>query len=258
MNNIYAVVNQKGGVGKTTTAVNLAAGLGLLGERVLLVDADPQGNATTGLGIDKSSLERCMYDALTGGASLKDVIVRTEEKNLWLAPATLNLAGADIELMGVMSREKRLGMALESVSGDYSCVIIDCPPSLGLLTVNVLTCAKYVILPIQCEYYAMEGITQLLQTITLVTKNLNPGLKICKILLTMFDYRTALGERIVEEVKGFFGDQVSAVIVPRNVKLAEAPSHGKSIFTFAPDSMGARNYGAFAVEVSDFGKQNHE
>ena len=169
----------------------------------------------------------------------------------------MNLAGADIELMGMMSREKRLGLALDAVSDDYSFVIIDCPPSLGLLTVNVLTCAKYTILPIQCEYYALEGITQLLQTITLVTRNLNPDLKIARILLTMFDYRTALSEKITGEVRAFFGSQVSSVIMPRNVKLSEAPSHGKSIFTYAPGSVGAENYGAFAVEVSEFGKQNH-
>ncbi len=245
-------------MGKTTTAVNLAAGLGILGEKVLLVDMDPQGNATTGLGIDKSSLEHCMYDVLTGGASMKDVVVKTGEKNLWIAPATLNLAGADIELMSVMSREKRLSFAADEVSGDYGYIIIDCPPSLGLLTINVLTCARYTILPIQCEYYALEGITQLLQTISLVTRNLNPELSVGRILLTMFDYRTDLSERIAKEVKDFFGSRVSGVIVPRNAKLSEAPGFGKSIFTYAPGSRGAEIYGAFSVEVSEFGKQNLE
>lgn len=255
MNNIYAVVNQKGGVGKTTTAINLSAGLGILGKKILLVDMDPQGNATTGLGIDKSKLEGCMYDVLVDNVPIKEIVVKTEEKNLYLAPATLNLAGADIELMSKMSREKKLSFAIDAIKEDYDFVIIDCPPSLGLLTVNVLTCAKYTILPIQCEYYALEGITQLLQTISLVTQNINPNLKIAKILLTMFDYRTNLSETIVSEVKNFFKDKCATVIVPRNVKLSEAPSHGKSIFTYDPKSKGAENYGAFAVEVLEFGKE---
>ena len=257
MNNIYAVVNQKGGVGKTTTAINLAAGLGILGQKVLLVDMDPQGNATTGLGIDKSKLEGCIYNVIVDGIPISEIAVKTEEKNLYLVPATLDLAGADIELMSKMSRETRLKLALKQVEKEYDVIIIDCPPSLGLLTVNVLTAAQFTILPIQCEYYALEGITQLLQTINLVSQNLNPNLKIGKILMTMFDYRTSLSETIVEEVKNFFKEKCAAVIVPRNVKLSEAPSHGKSIFTYDPNSKGAENYGAFAVEVLEFGKTQH-
>ncbi len=255
MSAIFAVVNQKGGVGKTTTAVNLAACLSALGERSLLVDTDPQGNATSGVGVIKSELSACMYDVLINEVPIDTVIMHTETEGLDLAPAKLDLAGADIELMSTMSRETKLKQALEEVKDRYKFVIIDCPPSLGLLTVNVLTAAEYVILPIQCEYYALEGISQLLKTVELVNQHLNPGLEVAKVLLTMFDYRTNLSQQVVDEVRRFFGDRVSPVLVPRNVRLSEAPSHGKPILSYDPRSKGAEAYMKFAAEVAVFGKE---
>ena len=255
MASVFAVVNQKGGVGKTTTAVNVAACLAVSGERVLLVDTDPQGNATSGVGVVKSELEVCMYDVLINEVPIERVILPTETPNLDLVPAKLDLAGADIELMSTMSRETKLKQALERVADRYDFVIIDCPPSLGLLTVNVLTAAQYVILPIQCEYYALEGISQLLKTVELVNQHLNPGLEIAKVLLTMFDYRTNLSQQVVDEVRRFFGDRVSSVLVPRNVRLSEAPSHGQPILAYDPKSKGAEAYTKFAAEVASFGKE---
>jgi chromosome partitioning protein len=255
MASIFAVVNQKGGVGKTTTAVNVAACLAALGERALLVDTDPQGNATSGVGVVKSELEVCMYDVLINEVPIERVILPTDTPGLDLVPAKLDLAGADIELMSTMSRETKLKQALERVADRYEFVIIDCPPSLGLLTVNVLTAAQYVILPIQCEYYALEGISQLLKTVELVNQHLNPGLEIAKVLLTMFDYRTNLSQQVVDEVRRFFGDRVSPVLVPRNVRLSEAPSHGQPILSYDPKSKGAEAYLKFAAEVATFGKE---
>lgn len=251
---VFAVVNQKGGVGKTTTAVNLSAGLAINGKRTLLIDMDPQGNASSGVGIIKADLENCVYDVLINNVSISDATVATDTPNLFLVPAKLDLAGADIELMSLMSRETKLREAISQVSSKYDFIVIDCPPSLGLLTVNVLTAAEYVILPIQCEYYALEGISQLLRTIELVRQHLNPNLGICKVLLTMFDYRTKLSEQVVEEVRKFFKDSVSSVLVPRNVRLSEAPSHGKSIFSYDPKSKGAEAYGKFSEEVIAFGE----
>ena len=252
---IFAVVNQKGGVGKTTTAVNLAACLGVAGKRALLVDTDPQGNATSGVGVVKSSLDHCIYDVLINDVPIEQVIVHTETEGLDLVPAKLDLAGADIELMSMMSRETKLKQSLARVDDRYDFIIIDCPPSLGLLTVNVLTAAGYVIMPIQCEYYALEGISQLLRTIELVRQHLNPDLEIAEVLLTMFDYRTRLSEQVVEEVRRFFGDRVSSVLVPRNVRLSEAPSHGKPIISYDPKSKGAEAYTKFAAEVMIFGEE---
>jgi len=252
---IFAVVNQKGGVGKTTTAVNVAACLAVAGEKALLVDTDPQGNATSGVGVVKSELEMCMYDVLINEVPIERVIVPTEIPGLDLVPAKLDLAGADIELMSSMSRETKLKQALERVNERYGFIIIDCPPSLGLLTVNVLTAAHYVILPIQCEFYALEGISQLLKTIELVRQHLNPKLEVAKVLLTMFDYRTNLSQQVVEEVQLHFGDSVSPVLVPRNVRLSEAPSHGQPIITYDPKSKGAEAYTKFSAEVASFGKE---
>lgn len=252
---VFAVVNQKGGVGKTTTAVNVAACLAVSGERVLLVDTDPQGNATSGVGVVKSELESCIYDMLINEVPIERVIVPTETPGLDLVPAKLDLAGADIELMSTMSRETKLKQALERVADRYEFVIIDCPPSLGLLTVNVLTAAQYVIMPIQCEYYALEGISQLLKTIDLVHQHLNPDIEIAKVLLTMFDYRTNLSQQVVDEVRRFFGDKVSPMLVPRNVRLSEAPSHGQPIISYDPKSKGAEAYTKFAAEVASFGKE---
>lgn len=254
MAKIYAVVNQKGGVGKTTTAVNLAAGLGIAGQKVLLVDMDPQGNATTGVGIDKASLDYCIYNVLIDDTPAEKAVVETNEKNLFLIPATLDLAGADVELMPKLSREHKLRNALGAIEDRFDFIIIDCPPSLGLLTLNVLVASKYLILPIQCEFYAMEGLAQLLQTIDLVRKSLNPNLEIAKVLCTMFDYRTNLSEEIYNEVRGFFKDRCSAVIVPRNVRLAEAPEYGKSIYSYQKNCKGAEIYGAFVMEVLNHAK----
>ncbi|MEN6371307.1 MAG: AAA family ATPase [Armatimonadota bacterium] len=252
---IYAVVNQKGGVGKTTTSVNLAACAAVAGEKVLLVDTDPQGNATSGVGVVKSGLEACIYDVLINSEPIENVIIKTDTPNLDLVPARLDLAGADIELMSMMSRETKLKNALGQVSDQYEMIVIDCPPSLGLLTINVLTAADYVILPIQCEYYALEGISQLLRTVELIKQNLNPDLEIAKVLLTMYDYRTNLSQQVVREVQTFFSDQVSEVLVPRNVRLSEAPSHGLPIIAYDPKSKGAEAYRIFSEEVMAFGKE---
>ncbi|MDH7602800.1 MAG: AAA family ATPase [Armatimonadota bacterium] len=252
---VFAVVNQKGGVGKTTTAVSLAACLAEQGCKCLLVDADPQGNATSGVGIVKSSIGECIYDVLINEVPIEKVIVASETPNLYVVPAKLDLAGADIELMSMMSRETKLRQALSRVQDGYDFVIIDCPPSLGLLTVNVLTAAQYVILPIQCEYYALEGISQLLRTVELVRQHLNPRLEIAFVLLTMFDYRTNLSQQVVDEVRRFFGEKVSSVLIPRNVRLSEAPSHGKPITSYDPKSKGAEAYRKFAAEVMAFWKK---
>lgn len=251
----FAVVNQKGGVGKTTTAVNLSACIAAEGERVLLVDMDPQGNATTGAGIDKTAIETTMYDVLIGGAEMSSTIVQSHFPNLDVAPSTLDLAGADIELISMISRESRLKSALGAVEQDYDWVFIDCPPALGLLTINVLTASRYALIPIQCEFYALEGISQLLRTLELVRRELNPSLEIARVILTMFDYRTKLSQDVVREVRDYFGELVSPTVVPRNVRLSEAPSHGLPIIEYEPRSKGAESYSRLAAEVMRFGKE---
>lgn len=246
---VIAVANQKGGVGKTTTTVNLAACLAEQGFRTLLVDLDPQANASTGLGLDPRSLEHSVYHVMLHNAEADSCIEPTEVKNLFVLPSSLDLAGAEIELVAMMSREHRLRMAIDSVIDDYDYVLIDCPPSLGLLTVNALTAATEVLVPIQCEYYALEGLGQLMRNVELVRANLNTTLEISHIVLVMFDPRTKLAGQVVDEVRGHFGDRVCANVIPRTVRLSEAPSFGQPITTFDTESRGASAYRAVAQEV---------
>jgi chromosome partitioning protein len=247
---IIAIANQKGGVGKTTTTVNLGASLAELDYRVLVVDLDPQGNATTGLGINPRTLEYTMYDVLLNDVSLDECIEPTEVKGLFVAPASLDLAGAEIELVPAFSRESKLKRALAEVIEDYDYVLIDCPPSLGLLTVNALVAASEVLVPIQCEYYALEGLGQLTRNVDLVQRNLNAELEISAIVLVMYDARTRLGEQVASEVRAHFGSTVCRNVIPRNIRLSEAPSFGKPITTFDPSSRGAVAYRELAREVS--------
>jgi chromosome partitioning protein len=247
---IMAVANQKGGVGKTTTAVNLGAGLAEIGFRVLVVDLDPQGNATTGLGIDGRSFELSMYDVLMRDSKLEDAIEPTSMKNLFVAPATIDLAGAEIELVPTFSRELKLRRALETVIDDFDYILIDCPPSLGLITVNGLAAADEVLVPIQCEYYALEGLGQLLRNVHLVQANLNEKLDVSTIVLTMYDARTKLAEQVADEVRLHFGNKVCRNVIPRTVRISEAPSFGQPITTFDPTSRGAIAYRELAKEVS--------
>jgi len=247
---IMAVANQKGGVGKTTTAVNLGAAMADLGFRVLVVDLDPQGNATTGLGLNTRDLQSSMYDVILHDTPIEDCVEATSVKNLFVAPASLDLAGAEIELVPQFSRELKLKKALAEVRDDYDYVFIDCPPSLGLLTVNSLAAATEVLVPIQCEYYALEGLGQLLRNVTLVQKNLNPTLELSVFVLVMYDARTKLSDQVVQEVKAHFGDRVCRTVVPRTVRLSEAPSFGQPITAFDPTSRGAIAYRELAKEVS--------
>ncbi|MDQ3641844.1 MAG: AAA family ATPase [Actinomycetota bacterium] len=247
---IMAIANQKGGVGKTTTAVNLGAALAELGYRVLVVDLDPQGNATTGLGINARNLQSSIYDVLLNDMSLEDCIEPTAVRNLFLAPAMIDLAGAEIELVPAFSRELRLRRALVELGDEYDFVMIDCPPSLGLLTVNGLAAATEVVVPIQCEYYALEGLGQLLRNVELVQRNLNPPLDLGAIILTMFDARTKLSDQVAKEVRQHFGPKVCRNIVPRTVRLSEAPSFGQPIIVFDSTSRGAIAYRELAKEVS--------
>lgn len=249
MSRIYALANQKGGVGKTTTAVNLSAYLGAAGCRTLLVDADPQANATSSLGIDSGSLERSIYDALIGRVPLAEVILQTRHAGFDLVPSAPALAGAEVEMVPMLAREHLLRKALEPVAPSYDFVLIDCPPSLGLLTINALTAARNgVIVPIQCEYLALEGLGRLWQTIQLVRENLNPHLFIGGMVLTMYDPRTNLSAQVVEEVRKHFPQQTFRTIIPRSVRLSEAPSYGQTILAYAPNSAGAAAYAALAQE----------
>ncbi len=247
---VMAVANQKGGVGKTTTAVNLGAGLAELGFRVLVADLDPQGNATTGLGIDGRTFELSMYDVLMRDAPMEDCVEPTSLKNLFVAPATIDLAGAEIELVPSFSRELKLRKALESIASEFEYVLIDCPPSLGLITINGLAAAEEVLVPIQCEYYALEGLGQLLRNVHLVQSNLNETLEVSTIVLTMYDGRTKLAEQVADEVRAHFGNKVCRNIIPRTVRISEAPSFGQPITVFDPSSRGAIAYRELAKEVS--------
>jgi chromosome partitioning protein len=247
---IIALANQKGGVGKTTTAVNLSASLAELGYRVLVVDLDPQGNASTGLGVPSRDLEQTMYQVLLGDTSIEDIIEGTSVRNLFVAPANLDLAGAEIELVPVFSRELRLKRALDEVVDDYDYIFIDCPPSLGLLTINALAAAREVLVPIQCEYYALEGLGQLLGNVSLVQQNLNRDLVVSTVVLVMYDARTNLASEVAANVREHFGPKVCRAVVPRAVRLSEAPSFGQPINVFDPTSRGALAYRELATEVS--------
>jgi chromosome partitioning protein len=247
---VIAIANQKGGVGKTTTTVNLGAALAELDFRTLVIDLDPQGNATTGLGINYRTLDNTMYDVLLHDLPIEDCIEPTEVKGLFVAPASLDLAGAEIELVPAFSREGKLKRAVAEVLDDYDYIIIDCPPSLGLLTVNGLVAATELMVPIQCEYYALEGLAQLTRNVELVRENLNPVLDITGIVLVMYDSRTRLAEQVVTEVRAHFGSKVCRNMIPRNIRLSEAPSFGQPITTFDPSSRGAVAYRELAREVS--------
>ncbi|HFK9595155.1 TPA: ParA family protein [Enterococcus faecium] len=249
MAQIISVANQKGGVGKTTTTVNLGACLASLGKKVLLVDMDAQGNATSGVGIRKPDVTRDIYDVLVNELPIDEATLITEHENLSIVPATLQLAGAEIELTSMMARESRLKGSLAEVSSQYDYILIDCPPSLGHLTINSFTASDSILIPVQCEYYALEGLSQLLNTVRLVQKHFNPELEIEGVLLTMYDARTNLGNEVVEEVRKYFREKVYETIIPRNIRLSEAPSHGKPIIDYDPHSRGAEVYQALAKEV---------
>lgn len=249
MGKIIAIVNQKGGVGKTTTSVNLSAYLAHLGKRVLLVDIDPQANATSGIGIDHRTLEHGVYEALIGNKPLFEVIKRTVQKNLHIAPATVALSGASVEMVTLENREFRLAQILEEVKKDFDYIIIDGPPSLGLLTVNSLVAADEILIPIQSEYYALEGLSQLLETISLVQNNLKPSLGIMGAVITMFDRRNKLSESVMGELYQYFPNRIFRSVIPRSVRLAEAPSYGRSILHYDPKSKGGKAYEGLAKEI---------
>lgn len=246
---VIAIINQKGGVGKSTTAVNLAAALGEYNKKVLIIDFDPQGNTTSGFGIEKEDLEACVYDALLHDAPVDKLIHDTPCKRVFVIPATIQLAGAEIELVSAMARETRLKDIVEPIKDEFDFVFIDCPPSLGLLTINALTAADSVLIPIQCEYYALEGVTKLLESMRLVKGRLNKGLETFGILLTMYDSRTTLSNQVVQEVQGYFGKDAFKTIIPRSVKVSEAPSFGLPVIKYAPNNKGARAYMQLAREV---------
>lgn len=249
MSKIIAVANQKGGVGKTTTTVNLAACLAKEGKKVLLVDIDPQANSTSGLGIDKRRVEKTVYDCLINEKAMDEVAVPTQYENLDVCPSNLDLSGAEVELISVIGRENRLKQSLESVKDKYDFILIDTPPSLGLITINTLTAANSVLIPIQCEFYALEGVSQLVETVKRIKKALNPSLFIEGIVMTMYDARTNLAVEVVDEVKRFFPDKVYRTIIPRNVRISEAPGFGRPVIYYDESSKGAQAYSELAIEV---------
>lgn len=246
---IISIINQKGGVGKSTTAVNLSAALSSKGKKVLLVDFDPQGNSTSGFGIEKEELEQCVYDALIHNVSAEDLIHETDCERVFVIPATIQLAGAEIELVSAMARETRLKELLAPVQNEFDYIFIDCPPSLGLLTINALAAADSVLIPIQCEYYALEGVTKLLESMRMVKERINRSLEVFGVLMTMYDSRTSLANQVVDEVRAYFGDKVFDTLVPRTVKISEAPSFGMPVIEYAPSNKGAIAYLCLADEV---------
>jgi len=255
---VVALANQKGGVGKSTTAINLAASLAFQGQRVLLIDLDPQGNASSGLGIDRSAIDVSIYDVLLKESTLDEAIEPTAVRNLFVVPATIDLAGAEIELVSLFSRETRLRNAIEGTDTEFDVILIDCPPSLGLLTVNALTAAREVIIPIQCEYYALEGLSQLLKNVDLVTSNLNPKLKVSGVILTMYDGRTKLSKEVAEQVRDYFAELTFDTVIPRSVRISEAPSYGEPLQTLDPMSRGAiayRNLGREFIKRHDLSEE---
>lgn len=245
---IISIANQKGGVGKTTTSINLSTVLAKRNKKTLLIDADPQGNATSGVGVNKN-IDLSVYDVLIDETKIEDVILKTQIKNLDVCPSNIDLAGAEVELVSMMSRERRLKEKLDDIKDNYDYIIIDCPPSLGLITLNAFTASDSVLIPVQCEYYALEGLGQLLNTINLVKKHLNKSLSIEGALLTMFDSRTNLAKQVVDEVKKYFNDKVYKTVIPRNVKLSEAPSYGMPIMIYDPRSKGAKCYEKLGKEL---------
>ena len=257
MGKIISVANQKGGVGKTTTTVNLGTILAKKGKKVLLIDADPQGNATSGLGVEKD-VEKSVYDVLVNDAEIEDVYQDTMIKNLKVCPSNINLAGAEVELVSMMSREQRLKEKLIKVKDEFDFILIDCPPSLGLVTLNAFTASDSVLIPVQCEYFALEGLGQLLNTINLVKKHLNKSLYIEGALLTMYDVRTNLSNQVVKEVKKYFENKVYKTVIPRNVKLSEAPSYGMPITLYDPKSKGAKSYDKFTKEFLKINNKEEE
>ena len=250
MGKVISICNQKGGTGKTTTTVNLSAALAELGKRVLIIDADPQGNSTSGVGVNKNELKKSVYELILNKATAQEVIIPNVYKNLDIIPCNISLTGAEIELVGAISRETRLKSSIKSIESNYDYIFIDSPPSLGLLTLNSLVACTCVIIPIQCEFYALEGVSQLLNTLNLIKDGLNPNLTIEGVLLTMADFRTNLTEEVIKEIKGYFKEKVYNAIIPRNIRLSEAPSYGKPITLYDSHSIGAQRYRDLAKEVA--------
>lgn len=255
MAKVIAIANQKGGVGKTTTAVNLSSCLATKGKKVVIIDVDPQGNTTSGLGIDKNNIKKSIYEVLINDEKIENTLLKTPVENLVICPSNIQLVGAEVELVSVISRETRMKVAIEEIKDKYDFILIDCPPSLGLLTLNALTASDKILVPIQCEYYALEGLSQLMNTVKLVQRHLNPTLDVEGVVLTMFDARTNLSIQVVEDVKKYFRNKVYRTVIPRNVRLSEAPSFGLPIILYDPKSKGAECYMDLAQEVIDYSEE---
>ncbi len=258
MAKVIAIANQKGGVGKTTTAVNLSSCLAFKGKKVVIIDIDPQGNTTSGLGIDKKTIDKSIYDVIINDEKIENALIKTMIDNLYICPSNIQLVGAEVELVSVISRETRMKIAIEGIRDQYDFILIDCPPSLGLLTLNALTASDTILVPIQCEYYALEGLSQLMNTVKLVQRHLNPSLDVEGVVLTMFDARTNLSLQVVEDVKKHFRNKVYRTVIPRNVRLSEAPSFGLPIILYDSKSKGAECYLDLAQEVIDYSEEGRQ